>query len=116
MRRFWRELVRCWRAWWRVDRIRVSPQEGRLLRLPLPCIAVIEGRPVELMRRATGHRAGGAYVRYEGRTAHGDCALTVTPLAGAVVRLSWHDGAAGREISQAACEVYPGAGRSPSGV
>lgn len=104
----WRELGRWRRAWWDADRIRVSGHEGRLLRLPLPCIATIEGRPVEFVRRVTGRRNAGPYVRYEGRTVRGDCSLTVVPLAGAAVRLSWCDGGDEREISQAACEVYGG--------
>lgn len=59
-----RGLVDCLRAWWQVDRIRVSPREGRLLRLRPPCVVVIESDAVELVQRMVAHDAEGPSVVY----------------------------------------------------
>lgn len=70
----WRELVcdlvRLVVGWWRVDQVRISPDEGRLLRLQPPCFVVVAGRPAELLSRTVGHDAGGIFVAYECRSTH----------------------------------------------
>lgn len=55
-------LRRLTRDWWRRDRVRVAPGEGRLLRLQPPCYLWIAGRPAEVFnRRLDAERAGLVY-------------------------------------------------------
>ena len=57
-------LFDCLRSWWRVDRIRASPAEGRLLRLHPPCFVVIGGRSLEIAHRVVGQNSLGPFVNY----------------------------------------------------
>lgn len=50
-------------SWWRRDKIRVSPAEGRLLRLQPPCYLRLLGETVEV--RARRPLPGGGGVSYE---------------------------------------------------
>lgn len=56
---------RLLRSWWQVDRVRVSPREGRLLRLSPPCIVRIMGRYAQVHHRRMGETHTGPYVCYE---------------------------------------------------
>ncbi len=58
-------IVELLRSWWRVDRIRSSPTEGRLLRLQPPAFLVIEGRTIEVTRRLIGQDRNGVFVSYD---------------------------------------------------
>lgn len=58
-------LLDCWCSWWRVDRIRSSPVEGRLLRLQPPAYLVIDGKTIEVTRRVIGQDRDGAFVSYD---------------------------------------------------
>ena len=58
-------LTSCLRSWWRVDRIRSSPTEGRLLRLQPPAFLLIDGRTIEVTRRVIGQDRDGAFVSYD---------------------------------------------------
>jgi len=62
---FSKTLLECVRSWWRVDRIRASPTEGRLLRLHPPCFVVIGGRSFEIAHRVVGQDAEGPFVDYQ---------------------------------------------------
>lgn len=53
------------RAWWHADRVRVSPREGRLLRLQPPCIVRIGREYAQVSRRCNGQTDAGPYVRYD---------------------------------------------------
>lgn len=64
-------------AWWRIDRVRVSPHEGELLRLPAASLVMISGRPVEVLRRQEGPAGGIRGVAYECRTEAGPACLDV---------------------------------------
>ena len=74
-----RDLFKLFRSWWQVDRVRISPTEGRLLRLIPPCIICVNGRPVEVLRRSVSRKTAEVIVQYdclcEGRLAQ----LFVTP-------------------------------------
>ena len=59
-----RAFLDCLRAWWHVDRIRVSPRDGSLLRLAPHCLVVIGGQTFEIAHRAVGQDADGAFVDY----------------------------------------------------
>ena len=62
-------------SWWRVDRIRVAPSEGELLRLEPPAIVTVDGEDVEIVSRSVE----GATVRYRGvRSCGTTLSLTVT--------------------------------------
>ena len=61
---FSKALLDCLRSWWRVDRIRASPIDGRLLRLHPPCFVVIEGRSFEVAQRVVGQDTAGPFVDY----------------------------------------------------
>ena len=58
-------MLDCLRSWWRVDRIRSSPTEGRLLRLQPPAFLLIDGRTIEVTRRVIGQDRDGAFVSYD---------------------------------------------------
>ncbi|MEX2216808.1 MAG: hypothetical protein WD768_22025 [Phycisphaeraceae bacterium] len=65
LRGLFARLVRLLRWWWQADRVRISPREGRLLRLRPPCILRIGEAYVQVHRRCTGSLATGPYVLYE---------------------------------------------------
>jgi hypothetical protein len=69
------------RAWWRVDRIRAAPSDGRLLRLQPPCFVTIDGGPFEIARRVVGQDAGGPFVVYECHATGGSAQLIVRLVA-----------------------------------
>ena len=75
-----RDLLRLLSRWWRVDRVRVSPTEGRLLRLEPPCILRIGDRVLEVVRRKVGQTPDGAYVEYDCDDGASRCALRVFPV------------------------------------
>ena len=64
-------------AWWRADRVRISPREGALLRLQPVCLVMIAGRPVEVLGRQEVQTTGAHGVRYECRTEEGPAHLDV---------------------------------------
>ncbi len=72
-----RALLDCLRAWWRVDRIRASPRDGRLLRLQPPCLVVIGGQSFEIAHRIAGQDAEGPFVDYDLRSEIGSARLLV---------------------------------------
>ena len=72
-----RAVLNCWRAWWRVDRIRASPCDGRLLRLHPPCLVVICGQSFEIAHRIVGQDADGPFVDYDLRGEDGPARLLV---------------------------------------
>lgn len=57
-------VLDCIRSWWRVDRIRASPTDGRLLRLHPPCFVVIGGQSFEIAHRIVGQDSEGPFVDY----------------------------------------------------
>ena len=51
MKKWAKTLTSLVRSWWHVDQIRVSPVEGRLLRLQPPCYLRINTETIELVQR-----------------------------------------------------------------
>ena len=107
----WRELgrdvVRLVVGWWRGDRVRVSPEEGRLLRLEPPCFVVVAGRPAEVLSRTLGHDPGGAFVAYECRSAGGSCRLRIGLGAdGAASDVAWTFDEMQRSLRPEEVETY----------
>jgi len=99
-----RQLGRLLHSWWRGDRIRVSPEEGRLLRLRPPCWLLIDGATVEVVGRTVPD--AGRRVLYSCRTHSGVGTLAVS--LDDKVNLHWHDGAHTRPIMASDIEVYSG--------
>jgi hypothetical protein len=64
-----RSLLDAVRSWWQHDDIRISPSEGRLLRLEVPCIVEVEQELFEITRRTIGRRGSEKFVTYQGRAA-----------------------------------------------
>ena len=76
-RAFSKALLDCIRSWWRVDRIRTSPAEGRMLRLHPPCFVVIGGRSFEIVHRIVGQDSEGPFVDYNIHSPDGSGRLLV---------------------------------------
>jgi len=74
-----RELVQ---AWWNKDRVRVSPREGRLLRVAVGSILFIEGERHQVLGRDTIDTSHGPVIRYQCESANAECELWVvaTPI------------------------------------
>ena len=72
-----RALLDCLRAWWRVDRIRASPCNGRLLRLHPPCLVVVCGQSFEIAHRIVGQDVAGPFVDYDLHGENGSARLLV---------------------------------------
>lgn len=108
-RRLVRDLCRLLRAWWRLDGVRVSVREGRLLRLEPSCLLLISGRLVQVRDRSLRADAVGVWVVYrcEGETGSGDLwarpgCSPLRPL------LRWHERGCVQELSSEQIEVIGG--------
>ncbi|MBI4582691.1 MAG: hypothetical protein HY717_01465 [Planctomycetes bacterium] len=75
-----RELGRLLETWWRADRVRASPAEGRLLRIAPPALLRVRGEPAEVRRRLAGASSAGPFVIYLCQNARGPCELRVRPV------------------------------------
>lgn len=75
--RLFRDCLRLIAAWWRVDRVRISPREGELLRLRPAVLVMIAGRTMEVLRRHEVQTFREQGVRYECRTEEGYAQLDV---------------------------------------
>ena len=97
------------RAWWTIDRVRISPREGALLRLQPTHVIFVLGEPVEIVRREVDQVTAASKqenpseqekttsVRYACCTAVGEASLSVCLAPGdRFPRLVWQ--AAGREL------------------
>ena len=73
----WRAVLGLVAAWWRADRVRISPREGELLRLRPGCVLVIAGKPVEILRRQAFQAGCTEGIRYECPTEEGPALLEV---------------------------------------
>lgn len=104
MRRLVRDLCRLFSAWWRVDRVRVSLREGRLLRLEPPCLLLICGRLVQVRERRVDSSGVGVIYRCEAHAGSGTLwarpvPATLHPL------LYWYEGDSLDELSSEQIEV-----------
>ncbi|HUG91456.1 MAG TPA: hypothetical protein VML55_11510 [Planctomycetaceae bacterium] len=86
-------IVRLIRSWWRVDRIRISAAEGRLLRLEPGALLTIDGQPVEVVERRAPQQPDQTLIEYDCRTAAAPCRLFVRQsAAGGGTTVEWRRG------------------------
>jgi hypothetical protein len=69
-------------AWWHRDAIRVSPREGRLLRLQPPCIINIDEHEILVEKRTVADHPQGAQVIYDGHIRSNRRATSLTIAVG----------------------------------
>ena len=100
-----RTLMNAVRAWWRHDDIRLSPYEGRLLRLNVPCMVEVDGELFEITRRTIGQSVEGKYVAYHGTATANDseCELVCRPGHRVV---QWRDARATQSIEERLIGVF----------
>ena len=53
------DLLRLVRSWWRADRIRSMPPEGRLLRMSAGTLVTVRSHPAEIVGRSVGQTPAG---------------------------------------------------------
>ena len=75
-------LTRLLHWWWRCDRIRASPREGRLLRLVPPCFLRIAGESAEVVSRHVTNAGDGQLITHRCQGAAGDFELAIRLTAG----------------------------------
>lgn len=108
----WAELRRLIRAWWSDDRIRVSPREGRLLRLEPGDVVVVRGCAAEIRARTERRELVPPRVCYDCARSTGTARLTVLAESGACGTVEWvtDDAAEPRDpeaIEPFEVEVFP---------
>jgi hypothetical protein len=81
--------ARLLHLWWFADRIRVSPREGRLLRLQPNCILRICGEWAEVMERRVADRSSGQVVVYRCAAGAGNYELALRPIQRGVEVVLW---------------------------
>lgn len=97
-------------AWWRRDRIRCSPNDGRLLRLTPGSALLVRGKPAVVLRRRVGQTIESAYVAYECDTVTGSCELRVEPIGVSPrARILWRDGAVTMDLGEEDVSAFPAA-------
>jgi hypothetical protein len=78
-------------AWWRHDRIRVSPDEGRLLRIESQDVLLIGDTQVEVITRSIVKRVSGVALHFNCRTPTGSAELFVElTLDGQLQSIRWN--------------------------
>lgn len=101
-------LMRLLHWWWRGDRIRAPPSEGRLLRLAPPCFLRIAGEPAEVVSRQVAIAGDGQLIVHRCESAAGDFELAVR-LTGGGPEVRMRRGGCERLLAVEDVEVIPGA-------
>jgi hypothetical protein len=121
------DMARLIQSWWKLDRVRISPREGRLLRLKPPCVVVVEDRPAEVLARTLARTSTGASattiageegsftdtssieVVYDCRSVAGSCRLRLAIAPGGTLEaVYWTSDGRERRIDEESVEVYSG--------
>lgn len=97
-------LARLLHSWWRYDRIRAAPGEGRLLRLEPPCYLLIDEQPVSVEERSVQETAEGTVVIYGCRLVTQPSRLIVKSWDQAAVE--WQGPHGVHDMAAAAVEVF----------
>lgn len=102
-------ISRLVRGWWRVDKVRISPQEGRLLGLQPPCYLHIGEQTVEVIARQALVEDSACAVIYhcKGEQEQEQCELRVE-LTGLrqLPHVQWSVGSDVRELSVDEIEIF----------
>lgn len=111
------DMARLLRSWWKIDRVRISPREGRLLRLKPPCVVVVEDRPAEVLARTLGRNSTATIagneewisVVYDCRSVAGSCRLRLSVAPGGTLEaVYWTTDGQERWVTEESVEVYSG--------
>lgn len=104
-------LARLIRDWWRIDRVRISPREGRLLRLQSGDLLQLLNMTVMIVERRVEPDARGVRYRCEGGGCTGELRVTLDAGRQADEAL-WTGKACSQRLSVDEIEVYPAARRA----
>jgi hypothetical protein len=95
-------------SWWRVDRPRISPREGCLLRIAPPAILRIGSRLLEVVSRTVGENSAGPFVAYECRCGEEVSELWVAPVSHChTTAVRWLHAGRDELLDEDEVEVYP---------
>lgn len=102
-------LIGLIRDWWRIDRVRISPREGRLLRLQPGDLLRLEGMTVTVTDRVVDPDVCGVHYRCEGAGFTGE--LRVGLDAGRQAdEVVWSRQGGQQRLPAVEVEVYPALG------
>lgn len=87
----------------RRDRIRVGPDEGRLLRLTPPCLLTIGLQTVTIVSRTVSQTQDGPRVRYGCETEDGSAELTIRLTPAFRTDVTWSE--SGRDVGLAESDI-----------
>lgn len=94
------------RTWWTVDRVRISPHDGALLRLKTPSLLYVNGEFVEILDRRV-ETGTIAITRYRCRCGGSDATLSVTAVAGSrFPEAIWSCGGRQMRLDEHQVEIY----------
>ena len=93
-----RRVVHLLHSWWRGDRVRIAPGEGRLLRLKPPCLLLIADQPAQVCRRTVRGRR----VIYFCRSVLGIGRLTIDRFG-----VQWRRRRQVKQMHESDIEVFP---------
>ncbi len=107
IRKLFADWLALLRSWWRVDRIRVSPGEGRMLRLDAGSLILVRNRPVEIVGRRVQSNGSCVTIVYDCQGADGDAQLVVVSASEiGESLLSWIDGGRTEKIDETDVAIY----------
>ncbi len=110
MHRLWTALWNLICGFWKVDRIRISPREGLLLRLSNKSIVVIDQQPLQIRSRKIVAEGESAGVEYWCDGKDGPSLLRVTQSgSGLQATVQWATRKGCRNYRADQIEVYGGA-------
>ncbi len=94
-------------AWWRADRVRISPRAGQLLRLRPNSLVFIRGQTVEVLTRQESQASDEHRICYECRTEIGPARLDVRIRADAGrLEIRWFDSGQIELLEEHQIEVF----------
>ena len=103
-----RDLFRAMRSWWRNDRIRASPREGRLLRLGPGDLIVFGDTEAEVLTRSVGINSSGPTLCLTCHTPSGLAELEVSlASAGRSAPMIWKSTEGRRLVTENEFEIWP---------
>ena len=100
-----------WQQWWYADRIRISPREGRLLRIEPGAVLRIGNYLLEIITRGTGDDPIGPFVAYYSEGESLSCVLVARPLPNGRCQILWKYGDVSRELEEEEIEVLVPTGK-----